>query len=100
MAAQREMASSRETYGHTLLSMAEEYPDIVVLGGDLNVSVFIHLSGPGEFLVLTWTQLVVCARHVDDRMRQPRERARLRMVLAPEVLTYFTSINSTGLLAM
>ena len=43
MAAQREMASNRETYGHTLLSMAEEYPDIVVLGGDLNVSVFVHL---------------------------------------------------------
>lgn len=43
MVAQREMASTRETYGRTLLTMAEEYPDIVVLGGDLNVSVFTHL---------------------------------------------------------
>ena len=43
MVAQREMASNRETYGRTLLSMAEEFPDIVVLGGDLNVSVFTHL---------------------------------------------------------
>ena len=43
MAGQREMASTRETYGRTLLSMAEEYPEIVVLGGDLNVSVFTHL---------------------------------------------------------
>ena len=43
MAAHREMASNRETYGRTLLSMADEYPEIVVLGGDLNVSVFTHL---------------------------------------------------------
>ena len=43
MAAQREMAATRETYGRTLLSMAEEFPEIVVLGGDLNVSVFTHL---------------------------------------------------------
>ena len=43
MAAQRQSASTRETYGRTLLAMAEDYPDIVVLGGDLNVSVFTHL---------------------------------------------------------
>ena len=43
MAAQREMASNRETYGRTLLGMADEFPEIVVLGGDLNVSVFTHL---------------------------------------------------------
>ena len=43
MAVQREMAATRETYGRTLLSMAEEFPEIVVLGGDLNVSVFTHL---------------------------------------------------------
>ena len=43
MAAAREMVSNRETYGRTLLDMAKEHPDIVVLGGDLNVSVFTHL---------------------------------------------------------
>ena len=43
MVAPKEMASTRETYGKTLLDMAEDYPDIVVLGGDLNVSVFTHL---------------------------------------------------------
>ena len=43
MAAAREMVSNRETYGRTLLDMAEDHPDIVVLGGDLNVSVFTHL---------------------------------------------------------
>ncbi len=43
MATQRQMASTRETYGRTLLEMADNYPDIVVLGGDLNVSVFTHL---------------------------------------------------------
>ena len=43
MTAQRTMASTRETYGRTLLEMAEEFSDIVVLGGDLNVSVFTHL---------------------------------------------------------
>lgn len=43
MVAQRTTASTREAYGKTLLSMAEEYPSIVVLGGDLNVSVFTHL---------------------------------------------------------
>ena len=43
MVAQREVASTRETYGRTLLELADRYPDIVVLGGDLNVSVFTHL---------------------------------------------------------
>ncbi|HZA25022.1 MAG TPA: transketolase C-terminal domain-containing protein, partial [Dehalococcoidia bacterium] len=43
MVAQRTTASTREAYGKTLLGMAEEYPSIVVLGGDLNVSVFTHL---------------------------------------------------------
>ena len=43
MVVQREMASTREIYGRTLLTMAEGFPDIVVLGGDLNVSVFTHL---------------------------------------------------------
>jgi transketolase len=43
MAAQRATASTRENYGKTLLSMAEEHPSIVVLGGDLNISVFTHL---------------------------------------------------------
>lgn len=43
MVVQKTVASTREAYGRTLLEMAEEYPDIVVLGGDLNVSVFTHL---------------------------------------------------------
>ena len=43
MATPRATAATRETYGRTLLTMAEDYPDIVVLGGDLNVSTFVHL---------------------------------------------------------
>ena len=43
MAAQWKMASTRQTYGETLLEMADSFPDLVVLGGDLNVSVFTHL---------------------------------------------------------
>ena len=43
MVGQREMASARETYGRTLMELADSHPDIVVLGGDLNVSVFTHL---------------------------------------------------------
>ncbi len=43
MAAQRKMASTRQIYGETLLEMADSFPDLVVLGGDLNVSVFTHL---------------------------------------------------------
>ena len=43
MVAQKTTASTREAYGRTLLGLAEDYPDIVVLGGDLNVSVFTHL---------------------------------------------------------
>ena len=43
MATQRASAATRETYGRTLLTMADDHPDIVVLGGDLNVSTFVHL---------------------------------------------------------
>ena len=43
MAAQWKMASTRQIYGETLLEMADSFPDLVVLGGDLNVSVFTHL---------------------------------------------------------
>ena len=43
MTTQRANAATRETYGRTLLTMADEHPDIVVLGGDLNVSTFVHL---------------------------------------------------------
>ncbi len=43
MAAQRRTASTRQIYGETLLELADSYPNIVVLGGDLNVSVFTHL---------------------------------------------------------
>ena len=39
----RELIATRETYGRTLLTMAEDFPDLVVLGGDLNVSTFVHL---------------------------------------------------------
>ena len=43
MATQRASAATRETYGRTLLTMADHHPDVVVLGGDLNVSTFVHL---------------------------------------------------------
>ena len=43
MAAQWKLASTRQIYGETLLTMADSFPDLVVLGGDLNVSVFTHL---------------------------------------------------------
>ena len=43
MVAQRKLASTRQIYGETLLDMADSHPDVVVLGGDLNVSVFTHL---------------------------------------------------------
>ena len=43
MATQRASAATRETYGRTLLTLADDHPDIVVLGGDLNVSTFVHL---------------------------------------------------------
>ncbi len=43
MATQRASVATRETYGRTLLTMADDHPDIVVLGGDLNVSTFVHL---------------------------------------------------------
>ena len=37
------MASTRETYGKTLVELGGEDPNIVVLGGDLNKSTFAHL---------------------------------------------------------
>ena len=43
MVAQRKLASTRQIYGETLLEMADSYPNLVVLGGDLNVCVFTHL---------------------------------------------------------
>ena len=43
MVAQKTTASTREAYGRALLELGEEHPEIVVLGGDLNVSVFTHL---------------------------------------------------------
>ena len=43
MVAQQAVASTREAYGRTLLGLADSDPGIVVLGGDLNVSVFTHL---------------------------------------------------------
>ena len=43
MVAEKTMASTREAYGRTLLDLADDHPGIVVLGGDLNVSVFTHL---------------------------------------------------------
>ncbi|MCL0044377.1 transketolase family protein, partial [Dehalococcoidia bacterium] len=36
-------AVTREVFGQTLLKLGHEYPDIVVLGGDLNVSTFSTL---------------------------------------------------------
>ncbi|MDP6101867.1 MAG: transketolase C-terminal domain-containing protein [Dehalococcoidia bacterium] len=36
-------AATREIYGKTLLQLGKENPNIVVLGGDLNKSTFIHL---------------------------------------------------------
>ena len=42
---QWEMASTREQYGNTLVELGHENSNIVVLGGDLNVSTFTHLFG-------------------------------------------------------
>ena len=36
-------ASTREAYGRTLLDLGAANQNIVVLGGDLNVSTFVHL---------------------------------------------------------
>lgn len=36
-------ASTREAFGNTLVELGRENPNIVVLGGDLNVSTFAHL---------------------------------------------------------
>ena len=41
-------ASTRETYGRTLLELGRENPDVVAVGGDLNKSTFLHLFA-GEF---------------------------------------------------
>ena len=38
-------ASTREFAGKTLVELGAEYPDLVVLGGDLNVSTFANLFG-------------------------------------------------------
>ncbi|MCH7706742.1 MAG: transketolase family protein [Chloroflexi bacterium] len=38
-------AITREVFGRTLLELGREDPNIVVLGGDLNVSTFAHLFG-------------------------------------------------------
>ena len=35
--------STRETYGKALVELGRENPDVVVLGGDLNKSTFVHL---------------------------------------------------------
>ena len=40
-----ETASTRETSGKTLLELAEDHPQLVVLGGDLNISTFTNLFG-------------------------------------------------------
>ena len=37
--------STRETFGHTLVELGREEPNIVVLGGDLNKSTFANLFG-------------------------------------------------------
>ncbi len=41
-------ASTREAFGRTLLELGRSHPDVVVLGGDLNVSTFASLFA-GEF---------------------------------------------------
>ena len=49
------IASTRETYGRTLLELGKENPNIVVLGGDLNKSTVINLFAeefPGRFFDL------------------------------------------------
>ena len=43
MVATFSVASSRETYGKTLVELGKEDPSIVVLGGDLNKSTFTYL---------------------------------------------------------
>ena len=40
-----EKVSTREISGKTLVELGEEYPDLVVLGGDLNKSTFTNLFG-------------------------------------------------------
>lgn len=43
MAPSLPLASTREAYGKALLELGRENQDIVVVGGDLNVSTFVHL---------------------------------------------------------
>ena len=38
-------ASTREVAGKTLVELGQDYPDLVVLGGDLNKSTFTNLFG-------------------------------------------------------
>ena len=40
-----ETASTREVAGQTLLELGDRYPDLVVLGGDLNKSTFANMFG-------------------------------------------------------
>ena len=40
-----ETASTRETFGHTLVDLGEKNPNIVVVGGDVNKSTFASLFG-------------------------------------------------------
>ncbi|MBI4201838.1 MAG: transketolase family protein [Chloroflexi bacterium] len=41
----RPTAVTREVFGQTLLALGKEDPNIVVVGGDLNISTFAHLFG-------------------------------------------------------
>ncbi|MBI4311462.1 MAG: transketolase family protein [Chloroflexi bacterium] len=41
----RPSVATREAFGQTLLALGKEDPNIVVVGGDLNVSTFAHLFG-------------------------------------------------------
>ena len=53
MTAAREMVATRETYGRTLLTMAEDYQDIVVLGGRperVHLRASVARSLPGTLL--------------------------------------------------
>ena len=55
MSSQYVMASTRESYGRTLVELGHDNPNIVVVGGDLNKSTFTHLFGqkfPNRFFDL------------------------------------------------
>ena len=50
-----ESIATREAFGKALLELGHKNNDIVVVGGDLNVSTFAHLFGhefPDRFLIL------------------------------------------------